>query len=125
MVSSSIFPVSIAVSTATDIAAGTELLTTDLTITDDLIRDGNGGILRVYMSVEVDSGVVGLKTGMGVYNNDVLKGFLNADNDSQLSSDGYYRFDIDAEVGDIINFKATEELDKINFMRIHYIAFGA
>jgi len=85
------------------------------------LRLFGGGILRLYFAVTFTAGPGSIK----VVNNDVSKGFLNADNSSEIADSGYYRFDIDVEGGDLINIQAGEELASILFVRAHLIPFGA
>ncbi len=112
--------------TATTIAADTDILSSDIDITNDMVKPGGGGILRLYMSLVFDA----TPGDITVTNNGVEKGALNADNDRQLITDGYYRFDVDVESGDAINLILTGSqtaatITTINFIRAHLVQFGA
>jgi len=112
--------------TATIIAADSDILSSDITITNDMVKPGGGGILRLYMSFVFDA----TPGDITVTNNGVEKGALNADNDRQLVTDGYYRFDVDVESGDNINLILTAtatavSVNTINFIRAHLVQFGA
>lgn len=103
-----------------------DILSNDIAITNELVSPGGGGILRLYFAFVFDSS----PGDITVTNNGVDKGALNADNDSQLVSNGYYRFDIDVESGDNINLilKGTASATNItstNFIRAHLVQFGA
>jgi len=116
---SSIYPIAV---TGAAEAINTDILTSDITITSDMVKPGGGGILRLYFSFTFNA----TPATVGVFNNDTFKGNLNADNDSQVITDGYYRFDLDVEVGDNINIQcSTGSIDTVNFIRAHLIQFGA
>ncbi len=98
------------------------ILSSDITITRDMVKPGGGGILRVYFSLIFDS----TPATVAVFNNGTFKGNLNADNDAQVITDGYYRFDIDVEEDDNINFQcSTDTVLTVNFFRAHLVQFGA
>ncbi len=103
------------------IAAATDILTSDISITTGMVKPGGGAILRLYFSF--DFAVT--PATISVFNNSTLKGNLNADNSGNVISDGYYRFDIDVEAGDEINLQASQQIDTINVMRAHLVQFGA
>lgn len=90
----------------------------DLEITSDDLRPGGGGILRLYFSF---AGTTTVK----VFNNGNFKGFLNADNSNTIADNGYYRFDIDVEGGDLINLQLGAAVTAVNFLRLHLVNFGA
>ena len=90
----------------------------DLEITSDDLRPGGGGILRLYFSF------AGTTTAK-VFNNGNFKGFLNADNSNTIADNGYYRFDIDVEGGDLINLQLGAAVTAVNFLRLHLVNFGA
>lgn len=107
---------------ATDPSSGTDILTSDIAITSDLVKPGGGGILRLYFSFTF----VSTPAGVTIFNNGTAKGTLNADNASDLVSNGYYRFDIDIETGDNINLRADENITSAtSFFRAHLVQFGA
>ena len=114
---SSIYPISV---TGSPVGTDTDILS-DITFTDDMVKPGGGGILRVYFSF-----TVGADATIGVYNNNNFKGNLNADNSSKISSNGYYRFDIDIEDADVINLQSSDQaITIVNFVRAHLVQFGA
>ena len=110
----------------TPIAAGNDLLTSDIEITNDIVSPGGGGILRLYFAFTFTTS----PGTIGVFNNSSLKGNLNADNSSEVLNDGYYRFDVDVEGGDNINLQLLsgtggENVTAINLIRAHLVQFGA
>lgn len=117
---SSIYPLTLAINTPT-ITAGNDILSSDLTITSDMVKPGGGGTIRLSFSFVF---VVSPAT-VTIRNGGVLKGELNADNSSNVISNGFYRFDIDIEEGDTINLRATSDISAINFLRAHLVQFGA
>lgn len=94
------------------------IFASDLEITSDDLRPGGGGILRLYFSF---AGTTTVK----VFNNGNFKGFLNADNSNTIADNGYYRFDIDVEGGDLINLQLGAAVTAVNFLRLHLVNFGA
>lgn len=116
----SIYPLSFTTATPT-ITAGNDILSTPITIISDHVSPGGGAILRLYFSFTMTDGKVSVFEG----STPVLKGDLNADNLSTIVNDGYYRFDIDVEDGDIINLRAANNITAINFIRAHLVQFGA
>ncbi len=107
-------------------SAGNNIINSDIAITSDLVKPGGGGILRLYFSFTFTTS----PGTIGVFNNSVLKGNLNADNGSVVIDDGYYRFDIDVESGDNINLQLKtgtggNNVTGINFLRAHLVQFGA
>lgn len=117
---SSIYPQSVTVA-GTPISASTDIMSSDITINNDLVSPGGGGILRLQFGFNfaLSPAVI------SVFNNGSLKGTLNADNSNAIISDGYYRFDIDVESGDNINLQANQSITTVNFLRVHLIQFGA
>lgn len=117
---SSIYPITVSLNTPT-ITANTDIFSSDITITTDQVKPGGGGILRLSFSF-----VFGVTPAtVSVRNGGVLKGNLNADNATNVITDGFYRFDIDVEAGDTINLRATQSITAINFVRAHLVQFGA
>ncbi len=116
---SSIYPRSATL--ATNPGLGTDILTSDIAITSDLVKPGGGGILRLYFSFTFAATAT-----VTIFNNGTAKGTLNADNGSDLVSNGYYRFDIDIETGDNINLQADQNITSAtSFFRAHLVQFGA
>ena len=103
------------------INADENILVDDISITSEMVSPGGGGILRLYFSFDFDV----TPAIVSVFNNNVTKGNLNADNSSDIVSNGYYRFDLDVKSGDMINFQSSEDIDEIHFIRTHLIQFGA
>jgi len=97
------------------------ILASDIAIISDMVSPGGGGILRLYFAFAFS----GTPATIGVFNNDIFKGNLNADNDSQVVDNGYYRFDIDVEAGDNINLQCSTDAVTVNFVRAHLVQFGA
>lgn len=105
-----------------DPGLGTDILSSDITITSNLVKPGGGGILRLYFAFTfgVSPAIV------TIFNNGTAKGTLNADNSNNVISDGYYRFDIDIETGDNINLQANQNITTAtSFFRAHLVQFGA
>lgn len=118
---SSIYPVPFDIEPVT-ISAGTNILSTAITITAAQVKPGGGGILRLYFSFTTPATtIVSVRQGAGA----ILKGNLNADNASEILSDGYYRFDIDVQAGDIVNLRSTQNITVVNVFRAHLVQFGA
>lgn len=103
---------------STPILADTNILNSDIEIIPYFVYPGGGGILRLYFSF------TGATMIVSVFNNDVFKGFLNADNNNDINNNGYYRFDIDVESGDNINLQSSAEIS-VNYIRAHLVQFGA
>lgn len=116
---SSIYPLTVTLNTTP--ASGTDIFLSDISITNNQVKPGGGGILRLMFSFVFASSPAILS----VFNNSSLKGTLNADNAGAIISNGYYRFDIDVEAGDNINLQASENITGINFVRAHLVQFGA
>jgi len=114
---SSIYPLTVSLNPTP--AADTDIFSSDIPITADHVSPGGGGTLRLMFSF-----VMGATATLSVFN-DTLKGTLNADNNGDIISNGYYRFDIDVEAGDSINLRASENISAINFVRAHLVQFGA
>jgi len=112
----------------TPIPINSNILTSDIAITPDLVKPGGGGILRLYFTFAFNT----TPGTISVTNNGAVKGSLNADNDLQVVTNGYYRFDVDVEANDNINLQLTAgptstalTIDTINFVRAHLVQFGA
>jgi len=116
---SSIYPLSVSVNTPT-ITAANDILSSDITITNDMVKPGGGGILRLYFSFTYAANAI-----VSIFNNSVLKGNLNADNNAETISNGFYRFDIDVEAADNINLQASQDITAVNLLRAHLVQFGA
>ena len=114
-------------SRTTPIPATSNILTSDIAIPASFVTPGGGGILRLYFSLAFNASSIG---AIQVFNNDILKGNLNADNSNFIETNGYYRFDLDVEAGDNINFQldaagTAVTVDTVNFIRGHLVQFGA
>ena len=94
----------------------------DIVITNDMVKPGGGGILRLYFSFDFAAPE---EATISIFNNNILKGNLNADNNAIVEDNGYYRFDIDVEAGDAINMKSNVDIDTVHFVRSHLVQFGA
>lgn len=115
---SSIYPQPV---TGATVAADTDIFTSDVAITSELVSPGGGGILRLLFSFAFGTSPAIIT----VFNNGNLKGQLNANNSFNIDTDGYYRFDIDVESGDNINIQASFSVTTVNFVRAHLVQFGA
>ena len=103
------------------IVADTDILASDIPIIAAQVSPGKGGTLRLMFSLEF--GVT--PAIITVTNGGAVKGILNADNAGELITDGIYRFDIDVEAGDAINFQADQSVTTIRYIRAHLVLFGA
>jgi len=117
---SSTYPLAITAKTPT-ITANTDILSTPLVILADHVSPGGGAALRCIFSFAFGT----TPATVSVFKNGALKGNFNADNSSNVITDGYYRFDIDVEEGDSLNFRASQTITTINELRTHLIPFGA
>jgi len=102
------------------IAADTNILNSPISIIPINVKPGGGGIVRLMFSLNTSA-----TTNIKIFNNGNLKGLLNADNTNNIESDGYYRFDLDVESGDNLNFQSTQSINAVNFTRAHLVQFGA
>lgn len=107
--------------TTVTIAADSDILSSDISISTDQLRPGGGGVIRLTFAFSLPT----TPATISVFNGGVLKGDLNADNSTNIISDGYYRFDIDVEAGDTINIQSSEIVDVIRFVRAHLVLVGA
>ncbi len=117
---SSIYPLTVTPNTPV-IVADTDILSSDIAIIRAHVSPGGGGTLRLLFGLEF--GVT--PAIITVTNGGAIKGILNADNAGEVITDGYYRFDIDVEEGDAINFQASQSVTTIRFIRAHLVQFGA
>ncbi len=117
---SSIYPLTV-VPAAVAITALDDILSSDVEITSSMVSPGGGGILRLSFGLLFST----TPAIITVFNNGTIKGTLNADNANEIISNGFYRFDIDVEAGDNINFQASQEITTIRFIRAHLVQFGA
>ena len=119
---SSTYPISVTPANGgLNVSAGNDLLDSDIVITSAMVSPGGGGILRLYFTYNLST----TPATITVFNNGIAKGALNADNDSQIITNGYYRFDIDVEKEDSINLQSSEDIDDTRFIRAHLVQFGA
>lgn len=105
----------------TTATANEDLLNSDISISREQVRPGGGAILRLYFTFNFISST----STVSVFNNDLYEGNLNADNSSEVVSNGYYRFDIGVEEGDSINLQASNDITSLVFLRAHLVQFGA
>ena len=122
---SSIYPL-LVTPVGTPVAHSVDLFTSDIEITPAMVKPGGGGILRLYFAFTFTT----TPGTIGVFNNSILKGNLNADNSAQVIDNGFYRFDLDVEAGDNINLRLLtgsggDNVTAINFVRAHLVQFGA
>ena len=115
---SSIYPQPFTIA-ATPIAADTNILTSDIAITSDMVKPGGGGILRISFACDFSGG----QTTMNIFNNDVFNGSLNPETKIVIS-DGYYIFDIGVESGDNINLQADTQVNIVRFIRAYLVLGG-
>ena len=99
-----------------------DILNANISITSEMVSPGGGGILRLYFSFIFTSS----PAKVSIYNNgENFKGELNADNSSDIVSNGYYRFDLDVESGDELNLRASSVITTVHFVRADLVQFGA
>ena len=103
------------------LSASSDILSSDLTITTDQLRPGGGGTVRLLFGFSFGT----TPATISVFNNGLFKGNLNADNSTNLITNGYYRFDVDVEAGDNINLQSSQTIDGILFLRAHLVLVGA
>ena len=121
---SSIYPIVITGQTG---VGGTDLFTPNIVITREMVSPGGGGILRLWFSFSFTIAGAPVQVFKGTTQSPTLvfKGNLNPDNDAVCLTNGYYRFDIDVEEGDIINLQSTQTVTANNLIRAHLVVFGA
>lgn len=104
------------------ISSNTNILNTDISISREQVRPGGGGVLRLFFSMDFATS----PATIAIFNNSTFKGNLNADNSSEVVTDGYYRFDIDVEEGDSVNLQcSTSDINGIHFLQAELVLFGA
>ncbi len=100
--------------------SGTDILQSDIVITRAMVSPGGGATLRLLFGFTLAA-----TAAVTIFNNATSKGQLNADNSSAILTNGYYRFDIDVEEGDVLNLQASENITAVLFFRAHLVQFGA
>jgi len=103
------------------ITANTNILSTNLLIANDLVKPGGGATIRLSFGMVFGTS----PAAVSIFNGGLLKGKLNADNSNNLITDGYYRFDLDVESGDLINFQASESITTLRFLKVQLVQVGA
>ena len=123
---SSIYPFEI--TGINNVSSGQNIFTPSIEITQDMVSPGGGGILRFYFAFDfsiADAGGIDVFKGTTENPTLVFKGTLNPDNGLVCQDNGYYRFDIDVENGDIINLQPKVLISNVNLIRAHLVVFGA
>lgn len=101
------------------------LAVADIPITEEDVRPGGGGVLRMIFAVGTFD-----NPQLGVTNNGTFIGKLNPDADTafEIQNDGLYRFDIGVEAGDAINIEVlggpNVEVTDILTLRAQLVVFG-
>lgn len=93
----------------------------DIPITEEDVRPGGGGVLRLIF------GLTNTDVELAVTNDGTSIGKLNPDSDTafSLQSDGLYRFDIGVEAGDLINLAVVSgSVGAILTLRAQLVLFG-
>jgi len=109
---------------AVTIAIDDPILENDIVITSDMLG-GDSGLFRIWFSFTTGADYELTITKLGAAD---LTGFplkVNADNTFVLRDDGYYRFDIGVEPGDLINMSSSVAISKVNDLQIQQIQIGA
>ena len=86
---------------------------------------GDSGLFRIWFSFTTGADYELTITKLGAAD---LTGFplkVNADNTFVLKDDGYYRFDIGVQPGDLINMSSNVAISKVNDLQIQQIQIGA
>lgn len=106
------------------ITLNTQILASDIAVTSALL-DGDSGVFRIWFSFTTgeDYNLTITKKGAADLLGFPLK--VNGDNTFVLKDDGYYRFDIGVQIGDLINLSSSVEITKVNDLQIQQIQIGA
>jgi len=106
------------------IALNTQILAADIVVTKDMLA-GDSGLFRIWWSFTTggDYNLTITKKGAADLLGFPLK--VNGDNSFVLKDDGYYRFDVGVQLGDIINLSSSVEITKVNDLQIQQIQLGA
>lgn len=116
---SSAYDVAVTLETPT-IAIDDKILTDDITITDDFLN-GDSGLLRLWFSFTTGADYQVTVTKLGEADLTGSPLILNADNTFIMLSDGYYRFDIGVQPGDLINLSSSVAISAINDFQIQRV----
>ena len=106
------------------IAIDTKILLNDIIVTADMLN-GNSGLFRIWWSFTTGADYTITITKNGAV--DLLGSPLvvNADSDFILKDNGYYRFDVGVEPGDLINLSSSVAITAVNDLQIQQIQLGA
>lgn len=107
------------------IALNTQILENDIVVTREMLGRSDSGLFRIWWSFTTGADYVLTITKNGAAD---LLGFplkVNGDNTFVLRDDGYYRFDIGVEPGDLINMSSSVAITKVNNLQIQQIQIGA
>jgi len=107
------------------IDAGFKIFENDIVVTREMLGRSDSGLFRIWWSFTTGADYELTVTKLGEAD---LTGFplkVNGDNSFVLRADGYYRFDIGVEPGDLINLSASENITKINDLQVQQIQIGA
>jgi len=107
------------------IAIDTKILENDITVTREMLGRSDSGLFRIWWSFTTgaDYEVTITKLGAADLLGSPLK--VNADNLFVLQDNGYYRFDIGVEPGDLINLSSSVAITAVNDLQIQQIQIGA
>ena len=106
------------------IAINAKILANDIVVTKDMLA-GDSGLFRIWWSFTTDADYTITVTKKGAVD---LTGFpliVNPDNSFILKDNGYYRFDVGVQPGDLINLSSSVEITKVNDLQIQQIQLGA
>jgi len=111
-------------SSSPPIAANSQIFENDLLVTQGRLV-GDSGLFRLWFSFTtgVDYNITITKKGAADLLGFPLK--VNGDNSFVLKDNGYYRFDMNVEPGDLINLSSNVEITKVNELRLQQIQIGA
>ena len=106
------------------IAIDAKILDNDIVVTSDMLA-GDSGLFRIWFSFTTGADYNLTITTKGAVD---LTGFpllVNGDNSFVLKDNGYYRFDIGVEPGDLINMSSSVAITQVNRLQIQQIQLGA
>jgi len=114
----------VATPSGTPIAIDAAILASDIVVTSTMLG-GDSGLFRIWFSFTTGADYNLTITKKGAAD---LTGFpllVNGDNTFVLKDDGYYRFDIGVQPGDLINMSSSVAISKVNDLQIQQIQIGA
>ncbi len=106
------------------ITGGASILTNNITFLPREFPPGDSGLIRVWFCLktvgDLDT-IITISHDVGF----IISEQLNSDQDFVIKSNGLYRFDIPATLGDEINISSSESIEAIRLLRFDKIVIGA